>query len=101
MISLDWVSFSSRSSTQIMNKYPAIGSPCLQPRPMWILGVGNPLMSIEDWKFLSRALIQCINLGFRLNHFKVLSINSNEMLSKALEKSICNIRPGRLLSLAC
>ena len=101
LMSLDWVSLRSSSSTQIMKRYPAIGSPCLQPRPTWILGVGNPLISIEDWKFFRRALIQCINLGFRLNHFRVLSMNSNEMLSKAFEKSICNIRPGRLLSLAC
>ena len=68
LMSLDWVSLRSSNSTQIMKRYPAIGSPCLHPRPIWIVGVGKPLIKIEDWKFLRRELIQCINLGFRLNH---------------------------------
>ena len=58
-------------------------------------------MRIEDWKSLSRAVIQCMNLGSRLNHLRVLSMKSNEMLSNALEKSICSMRPGRLFCLAC
>ena len=97
----DWVIFRSSNSTQIMNRYPAIGSPCLQPLPTCILGVGKPFIKIEDWKFLRRALIQWMNFGFKLNHFRVFSMNSKDMLSKALEKSIWSIRPGRLLSLAC
>ena len=78
-----------------MKRDPAIGSSCLHPRPTWILGVGKPLIRIEDWKFLRRESIQCINLGLRLNHFRVFSMDSNEMLSKALEKCICSISPGR------
>ena len=85
----------------MMNKYPAIGSPCLHPLPTWILGVGKPLMRMEDWKFLRRELIQWMYLGLRLNNLSVFSINSKEMLSNALEKSICSMSPGRLLSFAC
>ena len=47
-------SFRSRSPMQIMNKYPAIGSPCLQPLPTLILGVGNPFIRMEDWKLWRR-----------------------------------------------
>ena len=94
-------SFSRRSSTQIMNRYPAIGSPCLHPLPTLILGVGNPFIIMDDWKFLRRVLIHEIYFGFKLNNLRVFSMNSKDMLSKALEKSICSIRPGRLLDFAC
>ena len=97
----EFLIFSRRSSTQMMNKYPAIGSPCLHPLPTWILGVGKPLMSMDDWKFFRREFIQWIYFGERLNNLSVFSINENEMLSNALEKSICSISPGRLLSFAC
>ena len=35
-------------------------------------------------------------MGLRLNSLSVFSMNSKEMLSKALEKSIWSMRPGRL-----
>ena len=40
-------------------------------------------------------------VGLRLNSLSVFSMNANEMLSNALEKSICSMRPGRLFVLAC
>ena len=56
---------------------------------------------MEDWKFLRREFIQEMYMGFRLNNLSVFSMNSKEMLSKALEKSIWSMRPGRLCVLAC
>ena len=100
-ILFEWDSFRSSNSMQIMNKYPAIGSPCLHPLPTLILGVGKPLIRMEDWKFLRRELIQWMYLGLRPKNFRVFSMNLKEMLSKALEKSICSMSPGRLLFLAC
>ena len=50
---------------QIMNRYPAIGSPCLQPLPTLILGVGKPFIRMEDWKLAS------------LNHKPTVSRNEN------------------------
>ena len=58
-------------------------------------------MRIEDWKFLRREFIQEMYVGLRLNSLSVFSMNSKEMLSKALEKSIWSMRPGRLCVLAC
>ena len=78
-----------------------MGSPCLQPLPMWILGVGYPLMRMDDWKFLRRVFIQDMYVGLRLKSLSVFSMNANEMLSNALEKSICSMRPGRLFAFAC
>merc|ERR1712112_704200 len=43
---------------------------------------------MDDWKFLRRVLIHEIYLGFKLNNLRVFSMNSKDMLSKALEKSI-------------
>ena len=77
----------------MINRYPAMGSPCLQPLPTLILGVGKPFIMMDDWKFLSRVLIHEMYLGFRLNSLRVFSMNSKEMLSKALEKSIWSMRP--------
>ena len=57
-IFFEWESFSSRGSMQIMNRYPAIGSPCLHPLPTFILGVGKSFIRMEDWKFFSREFIQ-------------------------------------------
>ena len=54
---LQLCSFSRRSSMQMMNRYPAMGSPCLQPLPTLILGVGYPFIRIEDWKFLSSCCV--------------------------------------------
>ena len=97
----EWESFRYRSSMQIMNRYPAIGSPCLQPLPTFILGVGKPFIRMEDWKFFSRKFIQWMYLVLRPKNFRVFSMNLKEMLSKALEKSICSISPGRLLFFEC
>ena len=98
---LEWDNFSSSSSMHMMNRYPAIGSPCLNPLPTFILGVGKPFIRIEDWKFFRREFIQWMYLELRPKNFRVFSINLNEMLSKAFEKSICSISPGRLLFFAC
>ena len=100
-MSLQLWSLSRRSSTHIMKRYPAIGSPCLQPLPTLILGVGEPFIRMEDWKFLRREFIHEMYVGLRLNKFRVFSMNTKEMLSKALEKSICSMIPGRLCVLAC
>ena len=57
-----------------------------------------------DTKVLWQKIRQiCIiyTCGFRLNNLRVFSMNSKDMLSKALEKSICSMRPGRLLDFAC
>ena len=40
-------------------------------------------------------------LGAEVKNLRVFSMNLNEMLSKAFEKSICSISPGRLLFFAC
>ena len=40
-------------------------------------------------------------VGLRLKSFRVFSMNENDMLSKALEKSICSMIPGMLFVLAC
>ena len=40
-------------------------------------------------------------MGLGFNILSVFSINSNDMLSKAFEKSICSMTPGRLLIFAC
>ena len=37
----DWVIFRSSNSTQIMKRYPAIGSPCLQPSSYLYSGGGE------------------------------------------------------------
>ena len=95
-MSLQFWSLSRRSSTHMMKRYPAMGSPCLQPLPTLILGVGKPLIRMEDWKFLRREFIQEMYVGLRLNNLSVFSMNLKKMLSKALEKSICSMRPGRL-----
>ena len=84
----------------MMNKYPAMGSPCLQPLPTLILGVGKPFMRMEDLKFLRGEFIQWIYFWDNPKIFRVFSMNLKDMLSKALEKSICSIRPGRLLFFA-
>ena len=86
---------------QIMNRYPAIGSPCLHPLPTLILGVGKPFIRIEDWKFFRREFIQWMYLGLMPKNLRVFSMNLKEMLSKAFEKSICSMSPGRLLFMAC
>jgi len=51
-------------------------------------------MRIEDWKFFRREFIQEMYVGLRLNSLSVFSMNSKEMLSKALEKSIWSTRLG-------
>ena len=53
-IFFEWDSFRSSNSMQILNRYPAIGSPCLHPLPTFIRGVGKPLIRMEDWKSLRR-----------------------------------------------
>ena len=80
----------------MMNRYPAMGSSCLQPLPTLFLGVGKPFMRMEDWKFLRREFIQWIYFWENPKFFRVFSMNLKDMLSKALEKSICSIWPGRL-----
>ena len=59
------------------------------------------MIRMEDWKFLRREFIQDIYVGLRLNKLSVFSMNLKEILSKALEKSIWSMRPGRLCVLAC
>ena len=39
--------------------------------------------------------------GAKTKNLRVFSMNLKEMLSKAFEKSICSMRPGRLFFLAC
>ena len=56
---------------------------------------------MEDWKFLRREFIHEMYVGLRLNNFRVFSMNSKEMLSKALEKSTKSSNPGKLFCLAC
>ena len=58
LMSLQLPNFKRRSSMQMMNRYPAMGSPCLHPLPALILGVGYPFMRIDDWKSLRREFIQ-------------------------------------------
>ena len=43
--------------------------------------------------FLRRVFIQEMYVGLRLNNLSVFSMNSKEILSKALEKSIWSLRP--------
>ena len=59
------------------------------------------MIRMEDWKFLRREFIHDMYLGFRLNNLRVFLMNSKEMLSKALEKLIWSMRPGRLCVLVC
>ena len=40
-------------------------------------------------------------MGLRSNSFREFSMNEKDMLSKALEKSICSMIPGMLFVLAC
>ena len=54
-----------------------------------------------DWKFFRSVLIHVMNLGLKLKSLNVFSINSKAMLSKALEKSIWSMIPGKLCVLAC
>ena len=77
-----------------------MGSPCRQPRPTFILGVGVPLIKIDDWKLSSSVFIQQMSFWLKLNILRAFSMYSKEMLSKAFEKSIWSIRPGRLSVLA-
>ena len=39
--------------------------------------------------------------GALLKNLREFSMNLKDILSKAVEKSICSIRPGRLLFFAC
>ena len=86
--------FNSKISTHKINRYPAIGSPCLHPLPTFILGVGIPFIITTDSKFFNRVVIQSMVSWLKLNNFRVFCINSNEIESKAFEKSICIIIPG-------
>ena len=72
--------------------------------------VDHGRMSLQLWSLSRRSsthimkrreFIHEMYVGLRLNNFKVFSMNSKEMLSKALEKSICSMIPGRLCVLAC
>ena len=80
-MSLELLSFRSRSSMHMINRYPAMGSPCLQPLPTLILGVGKPFMRMEDWKFLRREFIQWMYFGENPKVFRVFSMNLKDMLS--------------------
>ena len=92
--------FNSKISTHRINRYPAIGSPCLHPLPTFILGVGIPFIITTDSKFFKRVVIQSIVNWLKLNSFRVFCINSNDIESKAFEKSICIIIPGMFDALA-
>ena len=86
---------------QIMTRYPAMGSPCPQPQPTLILGGWEAIYEDRRLKFLRREFIQWMYLGVRPNIFRLFSINLKDIQSKAFEKSICNMRPGRLLLFGC
>ena len=85
---------------QMMNRYPAMGSPCLQPLPTGIWGEMLPFGIVTLLKLWRRVDIQWIMVSQEPKSFRVDSMYWNEIESKALEKSNCNMRPGMLFCLA-
>merc|ERR1711954_165691 len=62
----------------------------------WVAVYKNGRLEVFEEGFIHEMYV-----GLRLNNFRVFSINSKDMLLKALEKSICSMNPGRLCVLAC
>ena len=77
-----------------------MGSPCLQPLPTVIWGDMLPFGIVMLLKLCKSVAIHFIMVLQKPKSFSVVSMYWNEMLSKALLKSSCNMMPGMLLSLA-
>ena len=65
--------FSNRISTHKINRYPAIGSPCLHLLPTFILGVGIPFIIMTDSKFFIRVSNQAIVELLKFNSFNIVT----------------------------
>ena len=77
----------SRISIDMMKRYPAMGSPCLQPLPTVIWGEMLPFGMVTLLKLWRRVAIHWIIVLQKPKSFRVDSMYLKEMLSKALLKS--------------
>merc|ERR1711867_200968 len=71
VMSLEAKSLRRRISMARMKRYPATGSPCLQPLSRLIVSPRQPLTKVLDLKPERRVLIQLMNLSSKLNFFMV------------------------------
>ena len=84
----------AKISSHMINKYGAIGSPCLHP--LWILNCSErkPHCNTAALKSLFRILTQSILMFPKPKNCYTLYKNDHDMESKAFSKSMRTKRPG-------